>query len=79
MPQTSWLWAMPGVAGGRPTLRGRGVLTSVIYERWKAGESLDSLAFDYQTDTVSIVAAVHYELGRRDRHKPQEWKEAMSP
>lgn len=75
--QTPYLWSSPGIAGGRVTLRGRGVLTSVIYERWKAGETVPDIAADYQTDAVSIIAAVHYELGRRDKHKPLEWKEAM--
>ena len=77
MPKSSFLWAIPGIAGGRPTLRNRGILTSVIYERWKAGETLQVISDDYNVDMVSVMIAVHYELGRRDRHKPQDWREAM--
>lgn len=39
---------------GRPVLDGRGVRTEVIVERWRAGESIASLAEDYDLDSSMI-------------------------
>jgi uncharacterized protein (DUF433 family) len=39
---------------GRPVLDGRGIRTEVIVERWRAGESIASLAEDYDLDSTMI-------------------------
>jgi uncharacterized protein (DUF433 family) len=54
----------PYVCFGRPTIRGRGVSTSIIAERYKAGESIDGLADDYGCQQAQVEAAVQCELAR---------------
>ncbi|MCI0585833.1 MAG: DUF433 domain-containing protein [Planctomycetes bacterium] len=52
----------PGICFGRPVLAKEGVATSVIAERYKAGDSIASLAEDYGCSTEEIEEAVRCEL-----------------
>jgi uncharacterized protein (DUF433 family) len=52
----------PLFAFGRPTIAGRGIATNIIAERYKAGESIDDLARDYDCDRPQIEEAVRCEL-----------------
>jgi uncharacterized protein (DUF433 family) len=52
----------PRIAFGRPTLVGKGIPTSAIAERYKAGESIDSLARDYDCSREEIEEAIRCEL-----------------
>lgn len=52
----------PRLAFGRPVLSGTGVPTEVIAERFKAGESLESLAPDYGRAPAEILEAIRCEL-----------------
>jgi uncharacterized protein (DUF433 family) len=52
----------PYVAFGRPVLTGTGIPTAVIADRYKAGESIDELASDYEQDRFRIEEAVRCEL-----------------
>jgi len=52
----------PYVSFGRPVLAGTGVPTAVIADRYKAGESIDSIADDYGRDRLEIEEAVRSEL-----------------
>ncbi len=52
----------PHVAFGRPTLAGTGIPTEVIAERYKAGESMDELAEDYDRSRPEIEEAIRCEL-----------------
>jgi uncharacterized protein (DUF433 family) len=54
----------PTVAFGRPVLKGRGVPTAILADRFKAGDSLQMLAGDYETSTAQIEEAIRCELGR---------------
>jgi len=47
---------------GRPVLVGTGIPTSIIAERFKAGESFDQLAADYGRERLEIEEAVRCEL-----------------
>jgi uncharacterized protein (DUF433 family) len=51
----------PRVAFGRPVIAGTGIPTAVLHERWKAGESLVSLAEDYHRAPEEIEEAIRYE------------------
>ena len=55
----------PRVAFGRPVLRGKGVPTAVLADRFKAGDTLQELAEDYVTSTQEIEEAIRCELDRR--------------
>jgi uncharacterized protein (DUF433 family) len=55
----------PRIAFGRPVLVGRAVPTAVLADRFKAGDSFQSLAEDYETSTVEIEEAIRCELDRR--------------
>jgi uncharacterized protein (DUF433 family) len=55
----------PRIAFGRPVLRGRGVPTAVLADRFKAGDTLGELAEDYETSTAEIEEAIRCELDRR--------------
>jgi len=52
----------PRVSFGRPVLVGTGIPTSVIAERYKAGESTDQLADDYGRPRLEIEEAIRCEL-----------------
>jgi uncharacterized protein (DUF433 family) len=52
----------PHVSFGRPVLVGTGIPTSVIAERYKAGESMDDLADDYGRTRLEIEEAIRCEL-----------------
>jgi len=52
----------PYVSFGRPVLAGTGVPTAVIADRYKAGESIESLADDYGRDRLEIEDAIRSEL-----------------
>jgi uncharacterized protein (DUF433 family) len=52
----------PYVSFGRPVLAGTGVPTAVIADRYKAGESIDSIADDYGRDRLEIEEAIRSEL-----------------
>jgi uncharacterized protein (DUF433 family) len=51
----------PRVAFGRPVLAGTGIPTSVIAERFKAGESVEELAEDYGRSASEIEEALRCE------------------
>ena len=55
----------PRVAFGRPVLRGRGVPTAVLADRFKAGDTLTELAKDFQVEPALIEDAIRCELDRR--------------
>jgi uncharacterized protein (DUF433 family) len=52
----------PFVSFGRPVLAGTGIPTSVIADRYKAGESVDQLAGDYGRERPEIEEAIRCEL-----------------
>ncbi len=52
----------PSVSFGRPVLIGTGVPTAMIADRYKAGESIDSLADDYGRNRLEIEDAIRLEL-----------------
>jgi uncharacterized protein (DUF433 family) len=52
----------PRLSFGRPVLVGTGTPTSVMAERYKAGESIDDLAEDYGCDRLQIEEAIRCEL-----------------
>ena len=51
----------PWVSFGRPVIKGSGIPTSMIAERFKAGESVDVLAKDYDRKQKEIEEAIRYE------------------
>jgi uncharacterized protein (DUF433 family) len=52
----------PRVQFGRPCLAGTGVPTAAIAERYKAGESIESLASDYGRPRDHVEEAIRYEF-----------------
>ena len=52
----------PQVSFGRPVLAGTGIATAIIAERYKAGESVEELAEDYERTTLEIQEAIRCEL-----------------
>jgi len=63
--QTSPVVVDPTIAFGRPVLAGRSVPTAILADRFKAGDSLDQLAADYDTSTQQIEEAIRCELERK--------------
>ena len=55
----------PRVAFGRPVLKGRGVPTAILADRFKAGDTLTALADDYEASTQEIEEAIRCELNRK--------------
>ncbi|HET9065499.1 MAG TPA: DUF433 domain-containing protein [Gemmatimonadales bacterium] len=51
----------PGIAFGRPTLRGRGITTEVLADRIDAGESIEEVAADYGIAVAEVEQAILYE------------------
>lgn len=52
----------PALAAGRPVIVGTGLATEVIAERYKAGDSIEELAQDYERTEEEIEEAVRCEL-----------------
>ena len=52
----------PRVSGGRPVIAGTGVATEVVAQRYKAGESIEELALDYDRPETEIQEALRCEL-----------------
>ena len=52
----------PSLSAGRPVIAGTGLATEVIAERYKAGESIEELARDYERKAEEIEEAVRCEL-----------------
>lgn len=52
----------PRIAFGRLVIAGTGISTSVLAERYQAGESIDDLAYDYECDRFKIEEAIRCEL-----------------
>lgn len=52
----------PRVQFGRPCLAGTGIPTAEIADRWRAGESIDSLAEDFSRPREQVEEAIRYEL-----------------
>ena len=52
----------PWISFGRPTITGTGIATSIVAERYKAGESTDELAQDYGCERNYVEEAVRCEL-----------------
>jgi uncharacterized protein (DUF433 family) len=51
----------PRVQFGRPCLRGTGIPTDVIMDRFLASESIESIAADYGVDARRVEEAIRYE------------------
>jgi uncharacterized protein (DUF433 family) len=52
----------PRIAFGRLVIAGTGIATSIVTERYQAGDSIDDLADDYDCDRLSIEEAIRCEL-----------------
>jgi uncharacterized protein (DUF433 family) len=52
----------PFISFGRPTITGTGITTSILAERYKAGDSMDALAEDYGCERAQVEEAVRCEL-----------------
>jgi uncharacterized protein (DUF433 family) len=52
----------PFISFGRPVVAGTGISTTIIAERYKAGESTDELAGDYHLSKYEIEEAIRCEL-----------------
>ena len=48
------------VAGGRPAVKGTGILAEIIASRRRAGESITALAHDYEIHTADVRDAIRY-------------------
>ena len=52
----------PHISFGRPVLTGTGIPTAILAERYKAGDSIDELAEDYNCDRLLIEEGIRCEL-----------------
>lgn len=52
----------PSISSGRPVLAGTGIATTIIAQRYKAGESIEELADDYGRQPSEIQEAIRCEL-----------------
>ena len=48
----------PRFAGGRPTIKGRGISVEILHKRWKAGESFKSIAYDFRLAQKDVEAVL---------------------
>jgi len=54
----------PRMAFGRPVIAGSRIPTTDVFERFKAGDSLDALVAEYARSTEEIQEAIRYEAER---------------
>jgi len=52
----------PRIAFGRPIVKRNAIKTSAIAERFRAGESISDLAYDYDLEVFEVEEAIRYEL-----------------
>jgi uncharacterized protein (DUF433 family) len=52
----------PKISFGRPVLMGTGIPTDILAERYKAGESIEKLAEDYNCARLQIEEGIRYQL-----------------
>ena len=52
----------PRIAFGRLTIAGTGIPTSIVQERYSAGDSIDELALDYSCDKLAIEEIIRSAL-----------------
>lgn len=52
----------PRISFGRPVLAGTGIPTAILAERYKAGESIDDLADDYDCSRLQIEEGIRGQL-----------------
>jgi uncharacterized protein (DUF433 family) len=50
----------PGISSGRPTIAGTGIPATVVWQRARAGETLDALADDYDVPKEKLEKAIEY-------------------
>ena len=51
----------PRIQFGRPCLTGTGITTSIIAERFAAGETIAEIAADYDREAADVEEAIRYE------------------
>lgn len=54
----------PRVSFGRPVIADTGIPTRMVAERYRAGDSIDSLAYDYNCERLKIEEAIRCEMPR---------------
>jgi len=59
----------PRICSGAPTVKGRRVTTSVLFDRFLYGEGIRALSDDYEMEPHEIQNAIRYEIARRLRLK----------
>ena len=52
----------PRLSAGRPVIAGTGLATQIVFERYKAGESVRELACDYERSDAEIEEAIRCEV-----------------
>ena len=52
----------PVISAGRPTIKGTGVTTRTVFERYQAGESINDLIWDYDRNATEIEEAIRCEI-----------------
>ncbi len=52
----------PRISFGRPVVIGTGIATTIVAERYKAGESIEELSDDYNCEPLKIQEAIRCEL-----------------
>jgi len=52
----------PRISFGKPVVKGTGILTAVLAERFKAGEEVEVLSEDYGIQPEKVEEAIRYEL-----------------
>lgn len=50
----------PRIGGGRPTIQGSGITVDTVYRRFRAGQTIEFLADDYDLDQSAIEEAIRY-------------------
>ena len=63
----------PKVRFGRPTLKGRGLPTDILFERHQAGDSVVDLATDYDISAAEVEEAIRYESRPSAQFLPFYW------
>jgi uncharacterized protein (DUF433 family) len=52
----------PNICGGRPVVTGTGIRTEILFERFKAGESIIDIYADYMLRPSQIEDAIRFEI-----------------
>lgn len=76
-PRHPLIEARMDIFSGGPILKGLGIGTRFVVGRYRAGESIGELAYDYSCTEPEIEAAIRFEMDAPAKRAHAKWRKAL--